>query len=149
MHSYTPMKLMISEILEATPKEAKEATPTTTPGTVMERLSRKTPSPNGRDGLSLADDGSLSLLSKQHWFDGLWAFDTCNPNAWLVPKSTLKEARLTSLPSKRQRYLIASVRTLIRRQGTQDGKLRLGRVPSLRPMESPQVLPSVVGHMSV
>lgn len=43
MDNCTPMKLMISEILEATPKEAKEATPNTMPGTVQERLTRKTP----------------------------------------------------------------------------------------------------------
>ena len=43
MHSCAPMKLMNSGILEATPKEAKESTPKTTPATVKERLAIKTP----------------------------------------------------------------------------------------------------------
>ena len=33
-------------------------------------------------GLYVADDGSLSAMSKQHWKDGLRAFDACAANAW-------------------------------------------------------------------
>ena len=43
--------------------------------------------------MSWVDDGSLSLLSKQHWFEGLWAFDTCNPNAWLGAKKYLERTQ--------------------------------------------------------
>ena len=38
MFGCTPLKIMISEILEATPKEAKEAPPRTTPSAVKERF---------------------------------------------------------------------------------------------------------------
>ena len=86
MQGCTPMKLMTSELLEATPKEAKDNSPKTTPATVNERLAISNPTPNGPDDLSWAYDGSFSLISKQHLFEGLWAFDTCNPNAWPGPK---------------------------------------------------------------
>ena len=90
MRGCTPTKLMISELLEATPKEANESSPKTTPATVKERLTRRNPTPNGPDDLSWADDGSLSLPSKQHWFEGLWAFDTCNPKPWPGAKKYLE-----------------------------------------------------------
>ena len=93
MQSCTPMKLLISELLEATPKEAKEDSPKTTPATIKERLARRNPTPNGPDDLSWADDGSLSVTSKQHWFEGLWAFDTCNPNAWPGAKKYLERTQ--------------------------------------------------------
>ena len=103
MQGCAPTKLLISELLEATPKEAKENSPKTTPATVKERLARRNPTPNGPDDSSRADDGPLSLISKQHWFEGLWAFDTCNPNAWPGAKKCLRELRRTSWPSKKQR----------------------------------------------
>ena len=59
MESSTPMKLL----LETTPKEAKENSPKTTPVAVKERLARRSPTPNGPDDLSWADDGSLSVIS--------------------------------------------------------------------------------------
>ena len=43
MQSYTPMKIMIREFVEANPNEAKDSTPKTTPATVKERLTRKAP----------------------------------------------------------------------------------------------------------
>ena len=49
MQGCIPMKLMISELLEATPKEAKEDSPKTTPATVKERLTRRNPTPDGPD----------------------------------------------------------------------------------------------------
>ena len=75
------MKLMIEDLLKATPKEAKEEAPKTTPGTVKERLGRKSPDPDGPMDLSWAQDGSLLAMSKKHWKEGLWASDTCNANA--------------------------------------------------------------------
>lgn len=81
MGKCTPMKLMISELLEATPKEAEEYAPKTTPATVKVGLARSNPNPDGPEDLSCADDGSLSLLSKEHRLEGLWAFATCDPNA--------------------------------------------------------------------
>ena len=47
MQGCDPMKLMSSELLEATPNEAKESSPKTTPATVKERLTRRNPTPNG------------------------------------------------------------------------------------------------------
>ena len=47
MESCTPMKLMISELLGATLKEAKEDSPKTTPATVKERLARRSPTTMG------------------------------------------------------------------------------------------------------
>jgi len=87
MIACTPLELMISEILEVPPR--------TTPATAKERLrlSRDSPSPNGIDDLSWADDGSLSALSKQHWHQGLWAFDTCNANAWSGAKKYLEKTQ--------------------------------------------------------
>lgn len=78
----TPMKLRIEDLLNATPKEARDAAPKMSSGTVTERLARKSLDPNGPTDLSWNDDGSLSAMSKQHWEHGLWAFDTCNANAW-------------------------------------------------------------------
>ena len=43
MHSCTPMKLMISSILAATPKEAKEVAPEASPGIINERMARSRP----------------------------------------------------------------------------------------------------------
>ena len=58
MEKCTPMKLMISELLEATPKEAEEYAPKTTPATVKVRLARINPTPDGLEDLSWADVGS-------------------------------------------------------------------------------------------
>lgn len=77
------MKLMIEDLLTATPKEAKEEAHKTAPGTAKQRLTRarRSPDHDGPMDLSWADDGSLSAMTKQRWKDGLWAFDTCNANA--------------------------------------------------------------------
>ena len=103
MQGCTPMKLMISELLEATPKEAKEDSPKTTPATVKERLTRRNPTPNGPDDLSWADDSSLSVISKQHWFGGCGPSTRATQTHGLGPTSTLREPRRTSWPSKKQR----------------------------------------------
>ena len=84
MRRRTPMKLMVEALLKATPKEAKEEAPKTTPGTVKERPARAKRS-HDHDGpmdLSWAEHGSLSLMSKKHRKEGLWALDTCSANAW-------------------------------------------------------------------
>ena len=47
MEKCTTMKLMISELLEATPKEAEEDGPKTTPATVKVKLARSDPTPDG------------------------------------------------------------------------------------------------------
>ena len=43
--------------------------------------------------LSWAEDGSLFPMSKQHWKDGLWAFITCNANAWPGANKYLEETQ--------------------------------------------------------
>ena len=43
------MKLMSSELLEATSKEAKEDSPKTRPATIKERLTRMNPTLDGPD----------------------------------------------------------------------------------------------------
>ena len=76
------MKLLINELIEATPKEAEDMAPKTSPATIKQRLTARSSRPDGSEDLSWADDGSLSALSKDHRAEGLWAFDTCNSNAW-------------------------------------------------------------------
>ena len=93
MEKCTPMKLMISELLEATPKEAEEDAPKTTLATVKVRLGRSNPTLDGLEDLSCADDGSLSLLSKEHRLEGLCAFDTCNSNAWAGARKYLERTQ--------------------------------------------------------
>ena len=85
---------MISELLEATPKEANEDSPKTTPATVKERLARSTPTPDGPGYLSWVDDGSFSVLSKEHRMEGLWAFDTCHPNARVGAREYLEQIQV-------------------------------------------------------
>ena len=87
------MKLMINELLEATPKEAGEEAPKTTPATIKQRLAARSSNPNGLEDLSCADDGALSLINKEHRLEGLWAFDTCNPNAWAGANKYLERAQ--------------------------------------------------------
>ena len=71
MEKCTPMKLIVSELREATPKEADEDAPKTTPATVKVRLARSNPTPDGPEDLSWDDGGSLSLLNKEHRPEGL------------------------------------------------------------------------------
>ena len=76
------MKLMISELIEATSKEVEEEAPKITPATIKQRLVTRSSRPDGLEECSWADDGSMSLMSKDHRDEGLWAFDTCNAKVW-------------------------------------------------------------------
>ena len=53
MKGCAPLKLRIEELLSATPNEANDVTPKTSPGTVTERLGRKSADPKWTDGLIL------------------------------------------------------------------------------------------------
>ena len=76
------MKVIINELINATTKEEKEPAPKTSPATVKQRLDARSTKFDGPEDLSWADDGSMSMMNKDHREEGLWAFDTCNPNAW-------------------------------------------------------------------
>ena len=93
MSGCAPLKLRIEELLSATTKEADDKPPTTSPETVTTRLSRQAPEPNGPLDLYWNDDGSLSAMSNQHRKDGMWAFDTCNANAWPGAKEYLAKTQ--------------------------------------------------------
>ena len=43
--------------------------------------------------LTRAEDGSLSAMSKKRWREGLWAFDTCNANAWAGTKTYMERSQ--------------------------------------------------------
>ena len=93
MHGCTPMKITISELINATVKEEQDTAPRTSPPTVKQRLVARCTRADGPEDLSWADDGSLSMISKDHREEGLWAFDTCNPNAWPGAKKYLEKTQ--------------------------------------------------------
>ena len=59
MGKCTPMKLWISELLEATPKDAEEDAPKSTPATVKVRLARSNPTPDGLENSSWVDESMM------------------------------------------------------------------------------------------
>ena len=93
MQGCTPMKIMINEFIEATPKEAEEVVPKTMPPTIKQMFAARDTRPSGPEDLSWADDGFMSLLNKDHRNEGLWAFDTCNANAWAGAKTYLERTQ--------------------------------------------------------
>ena len=146
MKGCTPMKLMISELIEATPKEAEEEAPKTTPATVKQGLAARNSRPNGPEDLSWADGGSLSLTNKDHRDEGLWAFDTCNPNAWAGAKKYLERTQADFVVVREAKIASRECVGTEQPQGTLDGRRRLVRVQSLRLMVNQLGWLSVGGH---
>ena len=132
MQSCTPMKIIINELINATTKEEKEPAPKTSPATVKQRLDARSTKVDGPEDLSWADDGSMSMMNKDHREEGLWAFDTCNPNAWPGPKSTWKRPRQTLWLCRKRRSRKEKQKMQSKLPGTPVGGLRLEHVLSLR-----------------